>query len=896
MSNLVKQNLHSAIAQSVYREIVSRNAKYFYYLGGTSDQDASNVNDSLFSERQVRDNIVLLKALHPTDVAMVVPRINWVSGEIYDQFDDRYSGQLVGINITDAGKYYNTAPTVEINTTSGQPGQGASAEAILNEDGSIKAINIINGGTGYSMLNPPTIAFSGAVIGFGGHAATASPIIVNTLSGDSSIEAARFYVITPDNRVYKCIDNNNTSPSTVMPSSIGSDVFSTEDGYSWKFLYRIPPNLANKFLTPDYIPVINSLSDNFYDVGSIGRINIESGGSNYELGNTKIEISGDGYLKTNPFSITGISVISGGTSYTSGTTIMIDDPLISSGDVITYTPSAIPTPVSRGQFVKSGNRFFEVIKGGSLQSTITPISDPTAQVICDDVFLQFVGETALATIPTISSGVISSVNLLGKIYDIDIINVGEGYPDGSIYITIMSGVDVVMTAIGMCKNGKLQKINLTSASALYTTLPELSYTVGTPWTSDSVVSVNTVVFNGNYIYKRVSANPAGSIPPTHLSGVVGVWEFLGTKASVQAKLSYGYGYKSAPEITIIGSSTVGSGADIRVVGEKTNAKVLPVIESGSIVDCIIVDGGIGYTYADVIVSSASGSGAKLSTNVFVGSIDTLEANNILSNVVGGIHNIPVVSGGVGYSSDDLPIISIVGDGEDATAIPVIVDGRVSKIEIINPGKNYTYASVSITTPTGSVGTSASARAIISPYGGHSRDNIKELFAKRVMTYSKLQGEKFSGFTIANDYRLFGLIKNPKNFEDTAYISTSLATSCYIVYCTFNSAIFTKDSIVTVTGKPTKKFKIVDTTTGAMILQDLSNYNISAGEYLEITVGSTTTKTEVQDIVLPTFGKYTGELLNIDSRTSGFTSTVEQSIVIRTILGWDTQTEEITPPP
>jgi len=898
VTNLVKQNLHSAIAQSIYREIVSRNAKYFYYLGGTSDSDVQGVNASLFSERNIRDNIVLLKSLNPNDVAMVVPRINWVSGDVYDQYDDRYSGELVGINITDSGKFYNTAPTVEIVSGGSVPGSGATAEAILNDDGSIKSIVMISTGSGYSKSVPPTISFTGAVIGFGGHAATAEPVIVNTLSGSDKIEDARFYVLTPDNRVYKCIDNNNGSPSTVMPSSISSDVFSTDDGYSWKFLYRIPPNLANKFLTPYYIPVINSLSDNFYDIGSIGRINIESGGTNYQLGDTKIEISGDGYLKTNPLALTGISIIEGGEFYPSITSVQIDDPITSSGDIINYVPSATPVSVVRGQFIKSGNRFFEVVRGGSLQSAITPISDPNNPFLCDDVFLQFVGETATASI-SVSGGVITSAQLLGKIYDIDITDLGSGYPDGYIDIAVMNGSTPIMSAVGLCKNGKLQKIHLNSASVSYSALPDLSYVVGTPWVIDSSVSVNSVVFNGNNIYMRVSSDPAGTTPPTHVSGIVGVWEYIGRKASIQAKLSYGYGYSKIPNITIV-SSGVGQNALLQVSGQKTDAKVIPVIESGSIVDCIIVDGGIGYTYANVVISSASGSGAKLSTNVFVGSIDTLEANNILSNVVGGIHNISVISGGVGYSELDPPIVSIVGDGTGAKASAVIQAGRVVDIEVTDAGKNYTYADVTITTPVGSVGTSASARAIISPYGGHGRDNIKELFAKRVMTYSKLQGEKFSGFSIANDYRLFGLLKNPKNFQDTAYISTSLATSCYIVYCSFNSSIFTKDSIVSVTGKPSKRFKIIDTTTGAMILQDLSNYNLSVGEYLEITVGSTTTKTEVQDLILPSFGKYTGELLNVDSRTSGFTSTVEQSIVIRTIIGWDVCSEDAgdgeSPPP
>ena len=52
-----------------------------------------------------------------------------------------------------------------------------------------------------------------------------------------------FYVYNKANRgVYKCLDNNNSSPSTQAPSQVTTESFSTSDGYTWKLIYRITVN------------------------------------------------------------------------------------------------------------------------------------------------------------------------------------------------------------------------------------------------------------------------------------------------------------------------------------------------------------------------------------------------------------------------------------------------------------------------------------------------------------------------------------------------------------------------------------------------------------------------------------------------------------------------------
>lgn len=874
MTNLVKENLYSAVAQSIYREITSRNAKYYYFLGGTTDDDTKQINSSVVSELKLRDKIVLLKSLNPTDVSMVVPRIDWVSGEIYDHYDDSLGTQLVGVNIIDVGlgylgtpdvefssgsgasfettlnvsgsvngitvvnrgQYYTPAATVSVTPSSGgtdcsvsisvptsgadkgkvfltidnpgsgyvtppiititpNNGTGAEGHVVMNtSDGSIKEVIVDFGGNGYEYS--PTVLFTGVAISGVGRSASAEGVINKTANNKTLLEDSKFYVVTDEYKVYKCIDNKYGSQSTVKPINIGPSVFETSDGYAWKFLYRIPPNMVSKFVTPDYIPVINALSDNFYDVGSIGRLNIESSGVNYGS-DTRIRVSGDGFLRYNPFIITSASLISGGSSYSGASTISFDPPI--TGDYKEYfSPGSIT--VNIGEFLKYKDKFYEVVKSGVITTTATDHPAFNITMVPEEVFsandavLRFVGEQLKADL-VVSSGQIVGVN------------------------------------------------------------------------------------------------------------------FTNTPRDVNGVLSYGFGYTKIPNYEI---STPGSGADIRLVGEKTDATITPVISNGNIVDYIIVDGGIGYTFTNVSVTSSTGSGAVLSANVYIGNIDTLEANNLLAQDAGGIHNIKLTSygmegsiGGISYGYNNTPSgipVVITGDGVDCEARAIIdVDRKLQEIVIDNPGKGYTYATVTIpntsdieTSGLDTVnyyGTGAAARAIISPFGGHGRDNIKELFAKRVMTYSKLSNEKFSGFEIKNDFRFFGLIKNPKSFDDKGYVNTSLATACYIVYCNYDQTKFTKDSIVVLNKTVesvsiSKRYKIIDTVSGAMILLDMDNYQLSSGDILQITQGSTVTKTEIVDLVKPTFGKHTGELLNVDYRESAFSSTAEQSIVVRTILGWN----------
>lgn len=64
----------------------------------------------------------------------------------------------------------------------------------------------------------------------------------------------KFYVLVDEERVYKCIDNNNGAASIQKPIETSTSIFQTSDGYRWKYLYKITSS-QKTFLSKDFMPV-----------------------------------------------------------------------------------------------------------------------------------------------------------------------------------------------------------------------------------------------------------------------------------------------------------------------------------------------------------------------------------------------------------------------------------------------------------------------------------------------------------------------------------------------------------------------------------------------------------------------------------------------------------------
>lgn len=110
------------------------------------------------------------------------------------------------------------------------------------------------------------------------------------------------YTLTDEFHVYKCIDNNYGSPSTVKPTGTSSLTYTTADGYSWRYIYSLRAGDVFNFLTPDWMPIYNPVFDDGTTQwlvkqntipGSLDHIHVTAPGTLYSASPT-VTINGDG--------------------------------------------------------------------------------------------------------------------------------------------------------------------------------------------------------------------------------------------------------------------------------------------------------------------------------------------------------------------------------------------------------------------------------------------------------------------------------------------------------------------------------------------------------------------------------------------------------------------------
>ena len=161
----------------------------------------------------------------------------------------------------------------------------------------------------------------------------------NTSPGTTAnnLFSAKFFVLTDDYNVYKCIRTGRNSSGVVVASTVKptgtsatalvytSDTGASE-GYIWKYMYTVSAADTIKYVTSDFIPVktlgaktavsgtgtngqLGSSADNdsssLWDVensataGAIYHVRVDNGGSGYTPGTyTSVPIDGDGSSAT----------------------------------------------------------------------------------------------------------------------------------------------------------------------------------------------------------------------------------------------------------------------------------------------------------------------------------------------------------------------------------------------------------------------------------------------------------------------------------------------------------------------------------------------------------------------------------------------------------------------
>lgn len=155
---------------------------------------------------------------------------------------------------------------------------------------------------------------------------------------DHELISKNFYVLVFDEfsvdhlNIYKCLDNNSGTASTVRPSGNSSSPISTADGYSWKFMLKIDALKFQKFATSQFLPMSDAtIGDGSLQAivqaaavdGTIDSITVTNGGTGYSSApSVAIVGNGTGATATATVSagaVTDITITNKGTGYSYAT-------------------------------------------------------------------------------------------------------------------------------------------------------------------------------------------------------------------------------------------------------------------------------------------------------------------------------------------------------------------------------------------------------------------------------------------------------------------------------------------------------------------------------------------------------------------------------------------------
>jgi hypothetical protein len=233
---------------------------------------------------------------------------------------------------------------------------------------------------------------------------------------------------------------------------------------------------------------------------------------------------------------------------------------------------------------------------------------------------------------------------------------------------------------------------------------------------------------------------------------------------------------------------------------------------------------------------------------------------------GAIHVIKVTNGGSSYTANDVAV-TITGDGLYANAFAVLntASNTVHSIVVDNLGYGYTFANVAISS---SYGSGATARAVISPLGGHGSDPLTELGGSYLIANIQIRDTEGGILTTHNDYRQISLIEDPKVYGTTTVSYTPSISQLTVLSLNGTSVEYVEDEWVYQGASLESSFftgYVVEWDSGNNVIK-LSNTNGTPTK--DLLIGANTTAARfVAAITNPTLEPRSGNLLYTDNMTA-----------------------------
>jgi len=905
MTATICPSMHNTIADSFYHSIISGSSKFYYFLGKTVPYDLINGVELVETplptykyELSSRKDIISLKRISAGDVSFIIPRTDWIVNTVYDYYDDNYSPtnpSYTGSISLDESKFYVLTSEFNVyicldnnyNSNSIIAPTGYSSDSFITSDGykwkfvlniplalrskfltasympitnsintsfynngALSEITISNGGSGYTPNSDATLTVNSGSnpahkirtgnkysIGFIG---TTNFI---QFGATSNTVGEVFTAIMDGIEVGVDSGSGTVTALTISVPSSSSDIISGN-----KYLIDTLEN--TDFTTigaeSNTIGLLFQAIGNTVDIGTIASETIII--DNQKISPSLITI-GQNYIIKVKGSTDFTSI--GSLSNTVGTVFVATGVTSGSGKVSAITIDNIVQPTSSIIL----DKIYTIVTPGTSNFTTLGSSD-------NNIGTTFTANTSIVKrgnvkLTSFESTISTAIHIIiGHKYEIESIGTTDfrtlGSPNnniGTIFTATVSGY-TTESGTGTVKGyGAILEPHVSNIDGSISKVKIVSG--GTGYPLDTTITIHgSRMSSGKFL-----PNLTAKFNPIINSGVI---DYV---SIVDPGKNYNIDYTT---LTVQSDTGVG-------------ALVSAIVEHGQIVDVIIDEPGYGYTSAFIAPAgnNPSDTDAVFSVNTSGGSLNTVQANVELLSVNGAIEYIKVLDSGNNY---DAATIRITGDGTNATAIANITNGKIESITIVHPGVNYTYANISISgvgyhniTPTPAV-----VRAIIGPKYGHGANVLSNLNAKRLMFYSSINSDTIGNFKFSNDYRQYGIIKNPSKFNSRIKANNILESGCYNVSGLFSNGILVSDDIVT--NSKNNRFIVVAASDNSLLLHSLDDIAVNIGDILTHNMVSYT----VQTMIPPTIDKFSGDILYIDNRTA-FYQTIDQTVTLTTVL-------------
>ena len=221
--------------------------------------------------------------------------------------------------------------------------------------------------------------------------------------------------------------------------------------------------------------------------------------------------------------------------------------------------------------------------------------------------------------------------------------------------------------------------------------------------------------------------------------------------------------------------------------------------------------------------------------------------------------------GTAVAHDDDRVVNNVpirGDGYGGTCSVTIggetgnFDGMVTAVSVSEQGQGYTHASVLGTdiitqynlqyegnseNPTKAFGTQPLFEVVIGPDGGHGSNPAKELGGHFIMMDTKLQTTEGYDFSVVNDFRQVGVVRDPKTYGTTSAFTSSTARQTYAIkIASGNTGTFGVDTKISQDIPVQTISTIASNDAGTTFtVTTAANHNLVTGQIISVTGGDFT---------------------------------------------------------